>query len=127
MRFTGWHRALAAAALLLASSALAAQDAPPRPPIEITGGGTELFRGLLDHHGIKPISKSETRKLNRFDDVILISLGNPFAYTDEMSALDRLEETSTLGSALNASDTQLHLNSSLRRPHGIRGPRVECL
>ena len=80
MRFTGWHRALAATALLLASGALAAQEAPPRPSLEIPGGGTEIFRGLLDHAGIKPITKRELRDLKSFDDVILISLGNPFAH-----------------------------------------------
>ena len=45
----------------------------------------------------------------------------------ESSALGRLEETSTHGSALIASDTQLLLNSSAGWQHGIRGPRVECL
>jgi hypothetical protein len=126
MRLIGRHSALAATALLLASGTLAAQDAPQKPPLEIPGDGTELFRGLLDHFGIKPISKLELGRLNRFEDVILISLGNLHLRPDNVGGLDYFPQTSNIGSALIASDTWVMLNSNARTQQGIEGSRVYC-
>ena len=43
----------------------------------LTGDGSEFFRALLHIHGIKPVTTDELLKLTRYDDVIVIVLGNP--------------------------------------------------
>ena len=47
---------------------------PPAPPQSVSATGTELFRGLLNYHGVKPLSLDEYRDANRAD-VILILMG----------------------------------------------------
>ena len=51
-----------------------AQD--PAPPQSVSATGTELFRGLLNYHGVKPLSQADYQGENRAD-VILILMGRP--------------------------------------------------
>jgi hypothetical protein len=128
MRFPGWLPALATAALLLAPRGGTAQEAPAKKEIEIDGGGTELFRGLLDHAGIKPLTKRELREMTRFDDVILISLGNARLRPDPSNApLDRFFQMRSSGSVLIASDSELFVEPSAGGAFKFEGNPVICL
>ena len=128
MRLRAWLPALAAAALLLAPGGGSAQEAPAKKEIEIDGGGTELFRGLLDHAGIKPLTKRELREMTRFDNVILISLGNARLRPDSSnSPLDRYFQMRTSGSVLIASDSELFVEPVAGGAFKFEGERVICL
>lgn len=131
MRLLGWLPALATAALLLAPRDAAAQPAPAKPPLEIGGEGTELFRGFLDHAGIKPVTADEYSKLKRYDDVILISLGNHRLAPDpNLSPLARFPQFAASGSVLIASDTWVEVTldkgTEAERKFLIDGARVQC-
>jgi hypothetical protein len=131
MRLLGWLPALTTAALLLAPQVAAAQPATSLPPLQIDPGGTELFRGLLDHAGIKPLTAQEFAELKRFDDVILISLGNQrLAPNTASGPFDRFARISASGSILIASDAQvsvtLDAGGADEREFRIGGARVVC-
>jgi hypothetical protein len=131
MRLPRWLPALATAALLFAHDVASAQEAPAKKEIEVGGGGTELFRGLLDHAGIKPLTARELADLKRFDDVILISLGNQRLAPDrERGPLARFTQFSASGSVLIASDSPLTVTLDKgmlsERDFTINGDRVEC-
>jgi len=132
MRLLGWFPALATAALLSAPGIAAGQPAPAKPPLEIRGDGTELFRGLLDHAGIKPLTAQDYSTLKRFDDVILISLGNQRLAPDpqQLRPLARFTQFAASGSVLIASDSPVQVildkDTDSERSFDITGARVEC-
>jgi hypothetical protein len=108
------HRLLAptVAALLFVPCAAVAQ-APVGQPVAIRGDGTELFRGLLDYAGIKPVTQQEMLNLrpDQWNDIIFISLGS----TTTWNSLQR-------GAVLIATDGPLDL------PNGVNCPssKVQC-
>jgi hypothetical protein len=119
---------LVTAALLLAPAFARAQLPEDRDPVTISTGGTELFRGLLDHAGIKPITQAELISLNRFDDVILISFGTTATRDARgVGPLTHITPASGRGSALIATDTLTTLKSSADRDFFVAGDQVRCL
>src|SRR5262245_28624406 len=119
-------------ALLAAGTLLAQPAADSPPPVEVSGGGTEVFRGLLDRAGIKPITERELTAslgLRRFDDVILISLGDPNAQGFRRAGLEPLkylQQVSAQGSVLIAADSFLGVQSSAQQQMAVSGDLVEC-
>jgi hypothetical protein len=119
-RFT---RALAATVLLAAIMGLT--TAPParaqqpkgfpdpaqQQPIQIPGGGTELFRALMDkdEFGIKPITARELNNMwQGSDDLIVVVIGFPDA-----NALDWARKAiQANGAALIATDNSLWLRDA---------------
>jgi hypothetical protein len=130
-RLPGRLQALTAAALVLAPAWAAAQPPLEREPVTVPGGGTEVFRSLLNYAKIKPVTEQEFRTLRlrqQFDDIILISLGNPqTSVRTGVNPLEFLETASARGSALIATDTQVTLTTSLGARFAVTGERVECL
>jgi hypothetical protein len=114
--------------LLLAPRA-AAQPLPLGAPatIEVPGTGTEVFRGLLDRAGVKPVKAAELRQLDRgqgqYDDTMVIILGtqpvgrgvwnDPRMYADRvlraggqvLIACDRPAEFNSMGFSVQFSGT----------------------
>ena len=104
-------------------------------PVAVSGEGTELFRGLLNHMQIKPVSKQELRNSRsiQWTDVILISLGNPGPIPNQLFIpSDYYQDASTYGGLLIATDTRLRLTSSDPRAKDRRaildiyGDKVAC-
>ena len=101
----------------------------PAPPLSIPATGTELFRGLLNYHGVKPLSLEEYRDANRAD-VILILMGRQSPQGFEPGFCN-----STLrqgGSVLIATEDPLDLKESGYLPRRfsqlqITGERVYSL
>jgi hypothetical protein len=102
--------------------------------INIPADGSELFRALLDRAKIKPVTQQEIRNLHRFDDVIIIFIGDQtrtrFVFGDPMSyARDALASG---GAVLVAADTQLQIPLGWQVTPGprdwaiIEPARVEC-
>ena len=120
--------ALSTLAVLLSTPAWALAQ-PAQEPIAVPGDGTELFRGLLDHAGIKPVTERELQNLlaNPWDDIIFISLGNPDgAPNQRLRPLPYLQRASARGGVLIATDTHLRLQSSSNAALTINGQLVEC-
>jgi len=101
----------------------------------VPASGTEVLRALLDRAGLKPVTRDEYSRLVRYDDLIVIVLGDPEA---EMNRLVRVQPQLIIervlangGAVLVAADTDMAIGFSLR-PQGqasaaIIGIRVECL
>ena len=119
-------RTLAAAALFAALVGLTdAPDARAQPPgrfpepaqqqpIAIPGGGTELFRALLDKEGVQPVT---ARELNNMfagsDDLIVIVVGSPNGWDWRHQPLQWVRmAVQANGGALIASDTGFMLQQA---------------
>ncbi len=106
--------------ILLVIPPLAGQDRPPqadKPQLLILGGGTELFRALLDKAGIKPVTLQDIR--NRpwaEDDLMVIVLGNPQnpLFNAEPLIWARIA-TEAQGAALIASDDRFSVYSAFQQ------------
>jgi hypothetical protein len=103
--------------------------------VGVPAGGTELFRALLDRSGLKPVTRDEYNRMVRFDDLIVIVLGDPEVERNRLFQIDPrhiIERAlSNGGAVLVATDTDLALGFAFR-PNGqasasIVGIRVECL
>jgi hypothetical protein len=129
---------LAAALLFTPSPALAQQQkqgAAPQKQIEIPADGFQLFRGLLDRAGIKPITRQEFDRgwLNRWDDVIVIVVGDPAGRMNNVNAISFVHTSVNNGGAgFVAADSYVHLGVTLMQNLGgqdsakIESGRVEC-
>lgn len=114
-------RTLAALALAVAAVVLAAPGAhaqrflppggpqfqPEPPQVRIPGGGTDLFRALLDKEGIQPVTQ---RDLNNMwagtDDLIVVVIGSTQAVNWNQDPLRWAKNAvQANGAALIASDT----------------------
>lgn len=112
--------ALSAAAIALAAVPAAhAQpnhfpNNPPPPPMMIPGGGTDLFRALLDKAEIQPISSNELNGLWPSDDLIVVVFGSTDVWGDWQRDPLRWARLaiSVNGAAIIASDNNVRLHSA---------------
>jgi hypothetical protein len=121
--------ALTAGVLFAPSQATAQQPGPPKKKVEIAADGTELFRALLDRKGIKPIKQQELRNLRRYDDVIVIILGEQRVSNIGQPIDYGHAAIGNGGAALVATDTSLNLDWAAIGGRGqarIVGAPVEC-
>ena len=83
---------------------------------------------LLDRAGIKPVTERELLTLHQlpWDDVILISLGDPVAQVQRFAPLQFLPAASQSGGVLIATDTGLELHTTTGVRLVISGKRVVC-
>ncbi|MCS6866569.1 MAG: hypothetical protein RMJ56_00610 [Gemmataceae bacterium] len=87
-----------------------------KPQLLIPGGGTELFRALLDKAGIKPVTLQDIRTRPwAEDDLIVITLGNPQhqVFNAEPLIWARLTIEAN-GAALIASDDRFSVYSAVQ-------------
>ncbi len=114
---------LAVAALLAVP---AARTQPPNrfpepgqpQPIQISGGGTELFRALLDKHGIEPVKQQTTRFMEPDANLIVIVIGSlPDAEWSESLRWAR-RTIAVGGAALVATDSSSQMFDHTRNPGG---------
>jgi hypothetical protein len=100
------------------------EPAPQPQLVSIPGGGTELFRALLDKEGVQPVT---LRELNNMfgaasDDLIVIAIGNPTAWDWNREPLVWVRRAiQTNGAALIASDYQFATHLSHETP-GLHAP-----
>ncbi len=123
-------RGLAAVALLATILALlaapAAQAQPnrfPEPaqqqPVMIPGGGTELFRALMDKEGIQPLRSQDLNNMGgASDDLIVVVIGAPnqFEWQREPLRWARIAVEAN-GAALIASDSGFAVWEAARDPN----------
>lgn len=125
-RFT---RGLAAGTLLAAILALmaapAAQAQPnrfPEPPqqqqpVFIPGGGTDLFRALMDKEGIKPVRAQDLNNMwGASDDLIVVVIGHPGNEWQPNSLRWARMAVQANGAALIASDSAFAVHESRVEP-----------
>jgi len=123
---------LLVAALLLVPGGVSAQPRPPAQPIkkaiEVRSGDTDVFRGLLDRAGVKPVSREdvERNRLGSYEDLIVIMLGthNNRQFGGDPFDFARIA-ISNGGAALIASDGVLNYWNG-NRTAWTDGTRVEC-
>jgi hypothetical protein len=128
------HLALGLLALAVTTSLLASTDAPAQEagaeqtPIQISADGTQIFRGLLDLAGVKPITQQELFNFNRPDDIIVISLGTTIP--QGIRRYDPKEYVKLAlargGAAMIATDTSLQFNFSDGGAFSVTGERITC-
>jgi hypothetical protein len=129
LRFRRLSGLVLAAALFLVAAPAGAQPnpAPEKEPVQIPAGGTELFRGLLDRAGIKPVTERELMRMSRFDDVILISFGPTSRFNQGLSPQAYLSSVKDGGGAvLIANDTMQAPWVTGWQNTYITGERVQC-
>lgn len=119
-RITRWSAAALGAALvaLVATPIAQAQPRPvplPQPPVvAIPGGGTDLFRALLDREGIRPLAPHElNNNWNLGNDLIVIVIGSLHQNIWGVDARNLIQGTlRTGGAVLLASDSWVHLQDT---------------
>jgi hypothetical protein len=121
-------RTLAAAALAVVVIALAAVPAaqaqpnrfpePPQQPVFIPGGGTDLFRALMDKEGIQPLRAQDLNNMwGASDDMIVVVLGNPNPQEWQREPLRWARmAVAANGAALIASDSSFAVHEAGREP-----------
>ena len=108
-------------ALILASLVLAVTPAAARQPRAdepkgptIPADGTEVFQYLLDRAKIQPVKATEVQNLGRYDNVIVIILGDP-GRGDFRQQLTLANDVVRAGGAvLIASDSSVDLANAFR-------------
>jgi|SRR5579883_349004 len=107
--------ALSVAVLALAIPAAHAQPnqfpkQAPQQQIAVPGGGTDLFRALLDREGIQPVSSNELNNFWPNDDLIVVVLGSTETWEWQRDPLRwaRLAIIAN-GAAIIASDNNVRL------------------
>jgi hypothetical protein len=120
-------RTLAAAILVAAVVALTApagaraqpgrQDGrwaeqPQQPLVTIPGGGTDLFRALIDKEGVQPVTMREVdRMMGASDDLIVIVIGTVDGWNHDPRHWAR-QALRAQGAVLIASDSAFQLQSA---------------
>ena len=108
-------------ALVLASLVLAVTPAAARQPRAdepkgptIPADGTEVFQYLLDRAKIQPVKASEVRNLGKYDNVIVIILGDPGRgnFGEQLTLANNVIRSG--GAALIASDSSVNLANAFR-------------
>jgi hypothetical protein len=119
MRTAACPLALVCVLLLAPAPAGAQERASSKPRIEVEGDGTDLFRALLNAKGIRPVTRNELRRLPRYDDLIIITLGNHSASSTPRPPFDYvMRAVNSGGSALVASDTDSFLGTVTNQLNG---------
>ena len=122
MRLRGFFTLTLVGLLLAPVAGLAQQPAETGAPITVSGEGTEVFRALLRHTGIKPVTEREALRLTQFDDVILITLGNPNTRQQPLGPAQYLQRARR-GGVLIAADSFQQITSTEQNQLTIMGDR----